>query len=169
MRSIVLSGLFLLMTLLVKAQVAPTMNDHQLLLGNWGIQETKKNGELAMSIDSNSWQKIINSMWTKDSLMFMEMGLEKDVLAESFIEQCESLSKVTFTFDEDGVIKVSPNDGESDDVFSRYTMNEKKKELSIEEQNEEEDELIYSYSFFEDQLILKQEEGDELIFKRIKP
>jgi len=165
MKITLLTSLLLLFTTIVKAQVVTSSNDRALLRGSWGIHEMKKDGELAMSLDPKEQQIIIDNAWAKDSVMLLEMGMSKDILAESMKEQSENLARVTFVFSENGNVTVSANDGKSEDVLSPYTMNEEKKEIIIQEENE--DQLKYTYSITTDQLILKQEqEGDELIFKR---
>ena len=164
MKNRILTFFFLLAATIVTGQIDSGADDKTKLLGSWGIQKMKKDGELAMSFDPKEQQDIINNIWVKDSVMLVEMGVDKDLIAANFKEQSDELARVTFVFSENGEVKVSPNDGESEDVFSPYTINEEKKELSIEEENG--DKLIYTYIFFEDQLILKQEGGDELIFKR---
>ncbi|MDH4474808.1 MAG: hypothetical protein QE487_19540 [Fluviicola sp.] len=139
-------------------------SDKELLSGTWGIQEMKKDGEVAMSLDPKEQQKIIDKAWAKDGAMMEQMGMDKAALTKSMQEQSKNLSKVTFVFGENGKVKVSANDGgKSKDVFSPYTMNEEKKEITIEEENK--DKLTYTYTISEDQLILKQKK-DELIFKR---
>ncbi|ASS47864.1 MAG: hypothetical protein A3D31_18440 [Candidatus Fluviicola riflensis] len=138
-------------------------SDKELLSGTWGIQEMKKDGEVAMSLDPKEQQKIIDKAWAKDGAMMEQMGMDKAALAKSMEEQSKNLAKVTFVFGENGKVKVSANDGKSKDVFSPYTMNEEKKEITIEEENK--DKLTYTYTISDEQLILKQKK-DELIFKR---
>jgi hypothetical protein len=164
MKNRILTFFFVITATIVTGQIDSGADDKTKLLGSWGIQEMKKDGELVMSVDPKEQQIIIDNAWMKDSVLFLEVG--KDLIVANFKEQSETLARVIFTFGENDMLKVSPNDGESEDVFSSYTINEEKKELSIEEENG--DKLIYTYIFFDDQLILKQGEGDELIFKRMK-
>ncbi|ASS47865.1 MAG: hypothetical protein A3D31_18435 [Candidatus Fluviicola riflensis] len=154
---------FLLLFVATAAIAQADSDDKTRLRGSWGIVEMAKDEDLAMSLDPQKQQKIIDDAWVQDSVMMLEMGMNKAMLTKNMEEQSELLSKVTFVFDKKGKVTVSPNDGVSADVFSPYTLNEAKKELTIEEENG--DKLVYNYLITDNELILKRE-SDMLIFKR---
>lgn len=164
MKKSVLTFLLLLIATTTMAQIA--QDDKTRLLGKWRIHEIVKDGELTMSCDPKKHQQLIDEAWAKDSSMLLQMGLEKAGLAASMEEQSKSLSEITFDFSENGKVNVSANDDKSKDVFSSYSINEEKHEIIIEEESN--DKLIYQYLFVDDLLVLKREENDRLIFKRMK-
>lgn len=118
-----------------------------------------------MSVDQKDQKDILDRAWKEQGEIIEQMGMTKEMLADNIKKEGEMYAKITFQFKEDGKVKVSANDGNTKDTNSPYTMDEKKKEIVIQEPNAEK--LSYKYVVSDDELILKMEKN-ELVFTRKK-
>lgn len=155
----------LLLPLVVTLLVSCTKTDKEMLTeGTWSLKQRKEDGRLTMSVNPKEQKEILDRAWKEQGEIIQQMGMTKDMLADNIKKEGEVYSKITFEFKEDGKVKVSANDGgKTKDTNSPYTMDDKKKELVIQEPNSEK--LTYKYVVADDELILKMEKN-ELVFGR---
>lgn len=137
--------------------------DKELLVGKWGIQNMKSKGEIMTSVDKKDHGKIVDKIWKEQGPIYSQMGISKDEIKKNVAKQAEQLGKVTFSFDENGNVTISANNGKDKEEKAKYTINEKKKEISIEQKQQ--NKLTYTYTISDEQLIMKQKQ-DELTFVR---
>ena len=154
----------LLLPLVVTLLVSCTKTDKEMLTdGTWSLKQRKEDGRLTMSVDPKDQKEILDRAWKEQGAIIEQMGMSKEMLADNIKKEGEMYAKITFQFKEDGKVKVSANDGKTKDTNSPYKMDDKKKEIVIEEPNAEK--LSYKYVVSEDELILKMEKN-ELVFTR---
>jgi hypothetical protein len=138
-------------------------SDKELLSGTWSIQQLKKDGVLAMSVDPKEQQKVIDKTWKEQGKVLQQMGIDKATVAKNIQAEVTKLAHITFTFGDNGKVKVSSHEKNAKDTFSAYHMDEDKKQLTIEQSKE--DKLVYTYTITDKMLVLKQKK-DEISFKR---
>ena len=140
--------------------------DKELLVGKWGIQHVKSDGQIMTSVDKKDHKKIVEKIWKEQGPMLSQMGISKDVIEKNVAEESKKLAKVTFSFGEDGNVTIAANDGKIKDEKAKYTIDEKKKEISIEQKAMPgAKKQVYTYTIDDEQLIMKQKK-DELTFMR---
>lgn len=161
MKSPLLTFLLVFVTTISFVQTNP--DDNTKLLGTWQIYELIEDGEVTMSRDPEKQQKLIDDEWRKDSTAMLEMGVEKGAPKTIKQEQSEMFFKMSLTFGEEGKSTFSANDGKSPVVFSSYTINEEKHEITVIENEEI---AKFGYQLLDDLLILKYE-NNRLVFKRM--
>lgn len=152
-----------LLPLVVMVLMGCSKSDKELLSGTWSIRELKKDGVIAMSVDPKEQQKVIDKTWKEQGEVLQQMGMDKATVAKNIQLEVEKLSHITFTFGENGKVKVASNDGKAKATFSDYKMDEEKKQLTIRQSKE--DQLVYTYTITDELLVLKQKK-DEISFKR---
>ena len=153
----------LFLPLAVALLTACSKSDKEQIAGTWSIQELKKDGVLAMSIDAKEQDEILERTWKEQGALYGQMGVDKATVKANFQREAKMLSKITFVFDEKGKVTVSANDGKTKATNSPYKVDEAKKQLSIEEPGKKK--LTYNYIVSETQLTLK-EKKDEIVLKR---
>ncbi len=153
----------LFLPLAVALLTACSKSDKEQIAGTWSIQELKKDGVLAMSTDAKEQDEILERTWKEQGALYGQMGVDKATVKANFQREAKMLSKITFVFDEKGKVNVSANDGKTKATNSPYTVDEAKKQLSIEEPGKKK--LTYTYIVSETQLTLK-EKKDEIVLKR---
>lgn len=152
-----------LLPLVVMVLMGCSKSDKELLSGTWSIRELKKDGVLAMSVDPKEQQKVIDKTWKEQGEVLKQMGIDKATVAKNIQAEVQKLARITFTFGDNGKVKVSSHDKDAKATFSAYKMDEEKKQLTIEQSKEEK--LVYTYTISDDKLILKQKK-DEILFQR---
>jgi hypothetical protein len=154
----------LFLPLAVTLLVGCSKTDKELLTeGKWGIHEMKKDGETAMSLDAKEQDKIIEKTWKEQGAVLESMGMNKATVVENIKKDMAQLAKITFVFGANGKVTVSSGDGKTKDTVSPYTIDEAKKELTIQDTKTQK--LTYTYTIADDKLTLKQKK-DEIVFKR---
>ena len=153
----------LFLPIAVALLTACSKSDKEQIAGTWSIQELKKDGVIAMSIDAKEQDKILERTWKEQGALYGQMGVDKATVKANFQREAKMLSKITFVFDDKGKVNVSANDGKTKATNSSYSIDETKKQLSIEEP--EKKKLTYNYVVTDTQLILK-EKKDEIVLKR---
>lgn len=161
MKSPLLAFLLVFVVTISFGQTNSDIDDKTKLLGTWQIYELIEDGEVTMSRDPEKQQKLIGDDWRKDSTAMLEM--EKGAPKTIKQEKSEMFFKMSFTFDEEGKSTFSANDEKSPVVFSSYTINEEKHEITVIENEEI---AKFGYQLLDDLLILKFE-NNRLVFKRM--
>jgi hypothetical protein len=129
-------------------------SDRESINGTWSFYELKgQDGKTMYSADKAEQKKITDKMVKEQLAMYAGAGIDEKMIRETFQKQFEAIGKVTFTFDNKGTVKVAGNGADkSGDTESKFTMDEKKKEVTIKS---DEREMKYTYAFKDDKLVMK--------------
>lgn len=152
----------LMLPLFVVLLASCSKSDKELLKGDWTMFEMEKDGKMMMSADPAKQAKIWEDLWNEQKAFMEQMGMTKETFMDNAKKQMSEMGKTTFTFDEKGKVTVKGSTPNEENTASDYTLNEEKKELTIKDNGKEQ---VYSYSFEDDKITLKQDK-DKLVFKR---
>jgi len=134
--------------------VGCSKSDREAINGTWSFYELKgQDGKAMYSSDKEEQKKITDKMVKEQLAMYAGAGIDEKMIRETFQKQFDAIGKVTFTFDDKGKVKVAGNGADkSGDTESKFTMDEKKKEVVIKSEDRE---MKYTYTFKDDKLVMK--------------
>jgi hypothetical protein len=161
--------LLLVLPLALLFLVGCAKSDRDLLNGKWGIHEISANGEKMYTANKAEQGKIVDDLIKKQMAQLpQEMQAQSQMMKDMMMKQMEAMGKTTIEIKEDGTyIATSPKMEGTEETKGKITIDEKKKELSMKSEGENE---TVKYEFKDDMLIFKITKGAEsaqMTFKKM--
>lgn len=152
----------LLMPLFALMLAACSKSDKQKIAGTWGFYELKRGPEkhVIFSLDEKKQKEVIENEIRLQKEMVPMRPEDEALIRKNATQQYENMTKLTFTFGEDGNLKIESNlPDKSANQETKYLVDDVKKELTVKSDNRE---IKWNYSFLDDKMILSGDQ-EELI------
>jgi len=140
-------------------------SDQNRILGMWSFYELKgPDGKMTYSADSAEQKKIADETVKEQGPAMEAAGYDEAKLREMLTKQFEAIGTTIFTFDDKGTVKTGSSLNGEQVSESTFTLDEKKKKITIK--NMAGEGVTYVYSFKDDKLIMKRTQEEFTLQKK---
>ena len=140
--------------------------DTESIIGEWKFSRVSKGKEVFVSNNLKEVKAIIDAAVRSKKQEFAQLNLSEKMYRTYMKRDIDLMLKVTFTFQENDTVVISSNstDNPSEPTKWKYTMDEQKHLLTIQETDRT---IPYTYQLKDKKLILK-DGNDQVEFERLK-
>jgi len=140
-------------------------SDRETINGTWTFYELKgPDGKMMYSADKAEQKKITDETVKEQLPMMAAAGYDEAKFRDMIAKQFTAIGKTTFTFDEKGTVKTGGAPNAEKAPESKFTLDEKKKTITIKAKEGEE--LKYTYTFKDDKLTMKGAQEEFILQKK---